>query len=475
VVFSSNAFLFLFLPLFLSVYYLTPDRRRLRNYVILAGSYLFYGWWRLDFLALFIAVTVFNYAIGATIGRCGARTARSKRWLQLGLVVDLAVLGYFKYAGFGIHAINDGLAAFGQDPIPALEVLLPIGISFYIFESISYIVDVYRGSVPATKHPVDFATFVALFPHLIVGPIFRYKDLAAQFESREHSLDRFGQGAVRFMQGFIKKVIIADTLAPLSQSCFTNPTPTTGDAWLAAVTYGAQLYYDFSGYSDMAVGLGLMMGFRFVENFNRPFLSQSVTEFWRRWHISLSNWLRDYVFYSMGGGRKTRMKIHFMVFFTFLVGGIWHGANWTFILWGAVQGATIAIERSFGVNGYPPEFRLRRWLPTFVFSFAFGMILFRADDLAHAWRMYQPMLFMTRVEGISDFVAGSVNGLTISALIIAYGLVLVEGLREYGPKLSGDTQVLRRVATTYLLPLGFVLAIMKLSAQGYSAFLYFQF
>ena len=475
-VFSSNAFLFVFLPLFLSVYYLTPNRRRYRNYVILGGSYAFYGWWRLDFLFLFAAVTAFNYIVGGRIGAHGARTVPARRWMRFGVTINLAVLGYFKYTNFGVATFNDLLTSLGQQPVALTHVILPIGISFYIFESISYVIDVYRGSVKATKHPVDFATFIALFPHLIVGPIFRYKDLANQFEHREHSLDLFGRGAVRFMQGFAKKVIVADTLAPLVNYGFGLPDPSTADAWLSVLAFGVQLYFDFSGYSDMAVGLGLMMGFRFVENFNHPFLSQSITEFWRRWHISLTNWLRDYVFYSLGGsGRKTKTRIHLMVFATFLIGGIWHGANWTFICWGALQGFLLFIERVIGVNGYPGNFKWWRWIPTFFGSIALGMVLFRSDTLAHAGVMYLPMFFIRHVDGISDPFAGAVTRMEIATLVLAYVYVAFEGLREYGPKITLGTERQRVFASMAVLVPLFVLAISKLSAQGYSAFLYFQF
>jgi len=476
VVFSSNAFLFLFLPLFLSVYYLTPNTRRLRNYVILSGSYAFYGWWRIDFLSLLLFVTFFNYFLGRKIGAAGARTDGARRWMRFAVTVDIAVLGYFKYRDFGIESFNSIISATGLEPFGLTELLLPIGISFYIFESISYVIDVYRGSVKATRHPVDFATFIALFPHLIVGPLFRYKELAPQFEQRVHSLDMFGRGSVRFMQGFIKKIIIADTLAPLVNYCFAMPEPSTADVWLGVLAYGVQLYFDFSGYSDMAIGLGLMMGFKFVENFNKPFISQSVTEFWRRWHISLSNWLRDYVFYSLGGsGRKTRRRLHMMTFGTFLIGGIWHGASWTFVLWGALQGSLLLAERVMGVSGNPTGFKFRHWIPTFLVAVTLSMVLFRSETVSRAWEMYQPMLFMKDVGWISEPFVGAITTMQIATLLLAYSLVVFEGLREYGPKIQLGSERVRIASSLFLLAPLFFLAITKLSAQGYSAFLYFQF
>jgi len=474
VVFSSNVFLFLFLPLFLAVYYLVPNRARLRNVVVLVASYAFYAWWRVDFLLLFAAVTAFNYAIGQQIARHGANTRGALRWLKLGVVVELDGLGYFKYANFGIETFNGLVANVGIAPFTWTHVLLPIGISFYVFESISYIMDVYRGDAEATRHPLDFATFVSLFPHLIVGPIFRYKDLAGQFEHRTHSVALFGQGAVRFMQGFLKKVLIADTLAPLANHCFSMADPSTADAWLGAITYGTQLYFDFAGYTDMAIGLGLMMGFRFPENFKRPFLSQSNTEFWRRWHISLSNWLRDYVFFALGGSRGSEARTYFNVFMTFFLGGIWHGANWTYVCWGALQGSLIFVERTQGVTGYVKTFRWRRWLPTFV-CIMVSMVIFRADSVADAWRLYQAMFLLQHVGGFTDVLLGAATHLQFAVLVIAWCLVLIEGLREFGPKWSFGTPALRSSAAVWLLVPAFVLTILKLSAQGYSAFLYFQF
>jgi len=474
VVFSSNVFLFFFLPIFLSVYYLTPNRRRLRNYVILGGSYLFYGWWRPDFLLLFAAVTVFNYLVGGEIGRKGVKNPIARHWMQFGVVANLAVLGYFKYANFGVASFNELVSQAGFQPFSFGHVLLPIGISFYIFESISYIVDVYRGDAEATKHPVDFATFVSLFPHLIAGPIFRYKDLADQFEHRETSLDLFGRGAVRFMQGFVKKVIIADTLAPLADYCFSLSEPSTADAWLGAVAYTAQLYFDFSGYSDMAIGLGLMMGFQFMENFRAPYISQSITEFWRRWHISLSSWLRDYLYIPLGGNRKGAMSTHINVIITFFLGGVWHGANWTFLVWGALQGFMIFLERVAGVNGAPKRFVLWRWAITMVLVMI-SWTVFRAQSIGEAWQMYKPMFFMKNVAGFSDPMINQITGLQILMLVLAYGFVVFEGLREYRPVFRVVSPIQRASAAVLLLLPLFFLSIMKLSAQGYSAFLYFQF
>ena len=345
-VFSSNVFLFLFLPIFLGLYYLSSNRYR--NLLILIGSYVFYAWWRVDFLLLFVAVTLWNYLFGLRIDRAGTRSKAAQRWVLWGVAGNLATLGYFKYANFGMSNLNALLESAGLEPFVLTHVILPIGISFYIFQSISYLIDVYRGDTEPTRNLINFAAFIALFPQLIAGPVLRYKDLADQFTGRSHNLDKFAEGATRFMQGFVKKVFIADTLAPLVDHCFALQNPSTGDAWLGMLAYTAQLYFDFSGYSDMAIGLGLMMGFRFMENFNQPYISQSITEFWRRWHISLSTWLRDYLYVPLGGNRGGTFNTYRNLFLTMLLGGFWHGANWTFLIWGAWHGTWLAIERALG-------------------------------------------------------------------------------------------------------------------------------
>jgi alginate O-acetyltransferase complex protein AlgI len=483
-VFSSNVFLFLFLPLFLAAYYLSPER--LRAWVIVAGSYLFYAWWRVDFLLVFAAVTLFNYVVGLRIAAHGARTAGAKRWLIIGVAADLAVLGWFKYANFGVDSLNALFVAGGMEPLAWAQILLPIGISFYIFESISYVADVYRGDTPPARNFVDFACFVSLFPHLIAGPVFRYKDLADQFVSRTHTVDKFAEGAVRFMQGFVKKVFIADSIAPLVATGFALENPTTADAWVTVLAYTAQLYFDFSGYSDMAIGLGLMMGFRFVENFNQPYLSQSITEFWRRWHMSLSAWLRDYLYIALGGNRGGTGKTYRNLFLTMLLGGLWHGANWTFVIWGAWHGAILAVERALGVRvpagAEPDSFRPHRWALTFLLV-VLGWVMFRAETVGDAMTLYAAM-FAFDGAGLSDGYASDITRLQIATLALAFVVIAVRGwqVRQKKGRINfpstvepGPVAVQKIDLTLFLwLPL-FALSVLKLSAQSYSPFLYFQF
>ncbi|MDR0736852.1 MAG: MBOAT family protein [Zoogloeaceae bacterium] len=465
---------------------------------MLTASYVFYAWWRVDFLGLFAAVTLFNYWIGLRVGASGVRTRAARRWLTFGVVIDLCVLGYFKYAGFGVESLNAIITSLGLQPFAVSRILLPIGISFYIFESISYIVDVYRGDTPATRKLIDFAAFVAIFPHLIAGPVLRFRDLAGQFSNRTHTLEKISQGCTRFMQGFVKKIFIADTLAPLADHCFALEAPSAGDAWLGALAYTAQLYFDFSGYSDMAIGLGLMMGFRFMENFKQPYISQSMTEFWRRWHISLSAWLRDYLYISLGGNRNGTFGTYRNLFLTMLLGGLWHGANITFVIWGAWHGMWLAIERALRAGAAPRRFNPLKWAICFLLVLL-GWVVFRAENLDVAIRMYQAMLGFDGWR-LSELALARIGGLQIMTLWVAYAIVAVCGLYDFyrrspGARASGASSetnsrgaliaaggmpgvaglVWSRLLLRGALMAMFCLSVLKLLSQSYSPFLYFQF
>ncbi|WP_424949839.1 MBOAT family O-acyltransferase [Deinococcus sp.] len=471
-VFSSNVFLFLFLPIFLAVYYLLPFRAK--SAWILLGSYALYAWWRLDFLWLLAGVTLAAYFFALAIQK--AQGPPRFRLLTVSVVLNLAALAYFKYANFGIDSFNAAITAVGFQPFAWTRVLLPIGLSFFIFHAISYLVDVYREEEPPTRNLLDFAAFIALFPHLIAGPVLKYNLLADQFRSRTHTLEKFSYGATRFMTGFAKKVLIADTIAPLVSATFAQPGPTLADSWLGALAYTLQLYFDFSGYSDMAIGLAAMMGFKFPENFNHPYISRSITEFWRRWHMSLSSWLREYLYIGLGGNRKGRARTYLNLFLTMLLGGLWHGANFTFILWGAWHGGILALERRLKeADLWKPS---PAWLtiPGTMLLVVLGWVMFRADNLPDALRIYRGMFGFNGV-ALSDTLAWQLQGSELATMLTA--LVLVYVAPWWGARV-GDvgTRLLRPVAATVatagLLPL-FVIAILKLSAQSYTPFLYFQF
>ena len=468
-VFSSAIFLFAFLPLFLAVYYLAP--RRWKNLVIVVGSYIFYGWWRLDFLALLIATTLWNYVLGLRIVAATDKPV-ARRWLAIAIAGNLSVLIYFKYMNF--FATSFSAAFLGGAPVsPFLgNVILPIGVSFFVFQAISYVTDLYRGDAKHADNLVDFAAFKALFPQLVAGPVLRYKDLEDQFANRTHTWEKFGEGATRFMQGLARKVLIADTVAPIADLFFAAPAPTLAESWLGITAYSIQLYFDFSGYSSMAVGLGLMLGFRFTENFRFPYISRSITEFWRRWHLSLSAWLRDYLYIPLGGNRKGTVRTYVNLFLTMLLGGIWHGANWTFVFWGAWHGAILAIERAMGVT---PTSRRPAWtLLTTLILVGLGWVMFRAPNLMVALDMYRGLVGLNGF-GLRDIYAWQVPGLSLLAMVLgvvacAVEPYLVPGQGASTPVMSRRVALVSAAASVFA-----VIAIGKLIADSESPFLYFQF
>jgi len=472
-VFSSNIFLFLFLPLYLGIYYLTP--LKWRSFTILLGSYIFYAWWRVDFVLLFMGVTLWNYYIAKIIVK-KAELPAAKKWMIAGVIGNIFTLALFKYFNFGVDSMNALLGRSGDNTIDALTFILPIGISFYIFQSISFVIDVYRKDAPLPKSFLDFAAFISLFPQLIAGPVLRYKDLADQFSERVHSFDLFSRGAYRFMIGFGKKVLIADSVASLADASFALSDPTAADAWIGILAYALQLYFDFSAYSDMAIGLGMMMGFKFMENFNAPYISRSITEFWRRWHISLSTWLKDYLYIPLGGNRKGKVRTYINLLITMVLGGLWHGANWTFLLWGAWHGGLLAIERYLGAKGdlLSTERVIKRVLltaGTFILVLL-GWVLFRSENISSAGQFYAGM-FGANGFALSDLLAWQIQGLAVVALVIGYIIVFFVPYVEHisGVKISQSNNPILHSVVILL----FIAAVIKLSAQSYSPFLYFQF
>jgi alginate O-acetyltransferase complex protein AlgI len=472
-VFSSPIFLFIYLPLFLLAYYLTPFRGK--SYVILAGSYAFYAWWRIDYLLLFVALTAWNYALGLQIAK--REKPASYRWLTLGVVTNLLTLCYFKYTNFGIANLNLALKQFGTEPLPLADILLPIGISFYLFHCISYLVDIYRRDAAPVSRFVDFAAFISLYPQLVAGPILRYKDLAHQFKHRVHSWELFSKGALRFVQGFVKKVLIADSLAPIVDLCFSSPNPGLVDSWMGGLAFTAQLYFDFSGYSSMAVGLGYMMGFKFIENFNMPYLSQSFSEFWRRWHISLSSWLRDYVYIPLGGNNVSAGKIYRNLFITMMLSGIWHGANWTFVMVGLFYGVVLTLERMFRLNNSRSTGLLGVSRTVFcMLVTVFVLTMFRAPTIPQGLEVYAGMV------GLNGWMGDGVHlfypNFAVLMLPVAYLVVyLIEPLYVGRAQFTPVTHWQQRADVVYLalaLPL-FSLAVTRLLAQSHSPFLYFAF
>ncbi len=336
--FSSIPFLFYFLPCVLLAYAITP--KKFKNFTLLICSLIFYAWGepRLVFLMMF---TVF---CGYVLGLLTEKYPRYKKiFLTIALAVGLGLLGYFKYADFFIQNIN----AATNLSIPLLKVALPIGISFYTFQLISYNIDVYRGSVPAQKNFVDLAAYISLFPQLIAGPIVRYSDVAWQLQERTHSVEKTAIGVRRFIIGLSKKILIANVLGEICETFKVSNDKSVAFFWLYAIAFCLHVYFDFSGYSDMAIGLGKMFGFDFLENFNYPYISKSITEFWRRWHMSLGSWFRDYVYIPLGGSRVGKLRLLFNIFVVWMLTGFWHGADWNFILWGLYFALLLVFEKVF--------------------------------------------------------------------------------------------------------------------------------
>ena len=461
-IFASTFFLFAFLPAFLGTYYLMP--KRARSLLILLASYVFYGWWKVEYLAVVIGISGISY-VAAHWAHTGTTDAQRKWAVRIGVGLDLAILGYFKYAYFVVDNMNVALSAFGVPASPALEIVLPIGISFLTFQSISYILDVARKDAPPARTLIDFLAFSALFPQLIAGPVLRYKDLAAQFQERTHSLALFGKGIERFVIGLSMKLIIADSVAPLADRMFALGAPTMAEAWLGALAYSIQLFFDFAGYSAMAIGLGLMIGFRFVENFDAPYTAASITEFWRRWHISLSNWLRDYLYVPLGGNRGGTWRTYRNLLLTMVLGGFWHGANWTFILWGAWHGLFLALERFFGAGMHARIFPQQiKWATTMLIVMV-GWVMFRATSVSDAFTLYHGML--------------GGNGFAISAETVYLNQSLEFYALAIGCLLSVCGQQLKDFANRPMpafVPVAMLcLCTMLLQARSHSPFLYFQF
>ena len=459
--FSSIPFLYYFLPGVLICHALVP--RRWKNGVLLAFSLLFYGWGEPKLLGLMVFTIGVFYICGLAISRTQSQNRR-KFWLTVSVVTGLALLGLFKYADFFIGSVN---AVTGLS-LPLLKLALPVGISFYTFQCLSYTVDVYRGNVPVQKSIVNFGAYVALFPQLIAGPIVRYADIARELDERNSSWEDIAYGLRRFLVGLGKKVLLADNFALLCRVFRESSEPSVLFYWMYAAAFCLNLYFDFSDYSDMAIGLGRVLGFHFVENFNYPYISKSVTEFWRRWHMSLGTWFRDYVYIPMGGNRVSRKRWVFNILTVWMLTGAWHGAAWNFVLWGLVFAVLLLAEKWIpGLQKLPGLLRHGYVLLAVMLSF----VLFNAESLAQA--------------GNDILSLFGLSGLPLVSEPTLYYLRSYAGLFAAG--VIGATPLVSRVADQLRKgPLGFVLelvlmVLLLLACTAYlvdgsfSAFLYFRF
>jgi alginate O-acetyltransferase complex protein AlgI len=465
-VFTSHVFIFYFLPIVLLLYHCVPFQR---NLLLVVASYVFYGWWDPRFLLLMLFATVVNYCCGLVIAAAGPNRRRAGAGLAVSVVASLGLLAFFKYFTFAEENVNRLLTLFGAESLPVLRIALPIGISFYIFHNISYTVDVYRGVAPPVRSLRDFACFIALFPQLVAGPILRYNVVAGQLVERTHSLDKFSAGTALFILGFAKKILLANAIAPMADAAFAAEAPGMFDAWFGVIAYAFQIYFDFSGYSDMAIGLGRMVGFEFPRNFDAPYRSESITEFWRRWHISLSTFLRDYLYIPLGGNRVSTRRNYFNLTVVMLLGGLWHGANWTYVAWGAFHGVMLAFERMLGKKSIYAAFpRPLRVGATFVLVLI-SWVLFRSDTLSDAGRYLGAMFGAGGFAGQSILLAGELYSPGRLAEVVVCAAL------AFGPIQAMDwVNRLTWVRAAGLILL-FCVGLGTMFTQAFNPFLYFQF
>ncbi|MFZ5876662.1 MAG: MBOAT family O-acyltransferase [Nitrospirota bacterium] len=471
-VFASLFFLFVFLPSALAIYYLVPAK--FRNFVLLLFSCLFYVWGAGSFIVVFLVSVLVDFGFGLWIERSPTRYKRLL--VATSVTFNLAVLGYFKYSNFFVVQSNRLFSFVGLSSIPWAEVVLPIGISFFTFHKITYVVDVYRGVRPALRNPIDFGLYLALFPQLIAGPIVRFHEISDQLRGRVESVDKLREGILRFGWGLIKKVLIANPCGEIADAVFAVPSGgvDTVSAWLGVTAYTLQIYFDFSGYTDMALGLGLMFGFRLPENFNRPYSAVSVTDFWRRWHMSLTRFFRDYVYIPLGGNRAGERRTYANLMLVFVLCGMWHGANWTFLLWGAYHGFWLITERLTGVGRSKVTTSSAARRAVTLLLVMVGWVFFRATNLSQALDVLQAMV-IPQFSTLPLNVEVALNGRNIVVLLVAALVVFLPDQVKGAELMMMRTRgVLSAVRVVGLMLLG-LYAVGALASSIYNPFLYFRF
>lgn len=471
-VFSSFFFLFFFLPFSLFSYHLTPNR--FKNYSLLALSILFYAWGAPQVIHYVLLSCLADFHIGRQLTRS---VSKRKLLLAIGLILNLGLLFYFKYANFFLTQINLLVGSFGASPLEWQGVVLPIGISFFTFHKISYLVDVYRGTAEPAVSIGDYFLYILFFPQLIAGPIIRYHDINEQLRKRALPVDEYFYGVFRFCTGLAKKVLIADPLGAVADTIFKMSPETlpVRYAWLGILSYSFQIYFDFSGYSDMALGLARFFGFRIVENFNRPYLSRNFTEFWRRWHISLSNFMREYLYISLGGNRGSTARTYLNLWIVFLASGLWHGAAWNFIAWGIFHGTFLAVDKCCWLKISSRVPKVLNIALTF-FMVTMGWVFFRADTLTHAVQLLKILFCLNDAPYDMPLAAGYVihfraQVVFVLAWVLTFypdDLMKIDRLKISFPRLVTFAQGAAAITL-------FFLSSAALASAGYTPFLYFRF
>ncbi len=473
-IFSSSIFIFAYLPIVLLIYFIVLRSIKLRNIFLVIVSLLFYAWGEPRFVFVMLLSIMLNYVFGILVDKYRDNKLISKLSLTLMVIFNLTIIFIYKYLMFTISNINK--IAGTNFIIP--EIALPIGISFFTFQAISYVIDVYRKNGEVQKNPLNVALYISFFPQLIAGPIVRYETVAEQIKYRKETLEDFSKGICRFIIGMGKKVLLANTFAILADKAFNSnlSSLSIAMAWLGAISYTFQIYYDFSGYSDMAIGLGRMFGFHFNENFNYPYISKSVSEFWRRWHISLGTWFRDYVYIPLGGSRvKTKSRLILNLFVVWFLTGIWHGANWTFITWGLYYFILLTIEKLFSFEHKLKKVSVFKWLYTFL-AVIFGWVLFRSNDIDSAI-IYIKSMFGLNNNALTDkFILSTFEGSTIffiaAAIFSTPALVHLQNLIKKH-KLE-DNFVYSTIYILALVSIYFI-SLFYIVKGTYNPFIYFNF
>ncbi|MBE9489616.1 MAG: MBOAT family protein [Bacteroidetes bacterium] len=482
-VFSSPIFLFGFLPSALLIYYISP--RAFRNVVLLLVSLLFYAWGEVFYVGVMLASIISNYIVGKLIDSAYENNNKHispQIFLAVGIAVNIGLLIAFKYATFITNNINDILVIFDISLIDLKPIHLPLGISFFTFQAISYIVDVYRREVRVQNNIFNLALYISLFPQLIAGPIVRYNDISSQITERSHSRELFSSGVQRFIIGLSKKMLVANPLGEVADNVFalSGNDLTMPLAWIGILSYTLQIYFDFSGYSDMAIGIGRMFGFRFHENFNYPYIAKSLREFWRRWHISLSTWFRDYVYIALGGSRVSTFRIYLNLLVVFLLTGIWHGASWNFVAWGIFHGFFLASEHMGFSN-----ILCRAWRPIqhlyVLLVIITSWVFFRADTLTQAMNYFSAMASIDNWYTTSLQYAQVISNEFIYAFVIGFvfALPIYTWVKHYLSVFSKNSAVkiafIIYVPRLTFLSVILMLSILKVASSTYNPFIYFRF
>lgn len=468
--FASTVFIFLFLPSVLFLYYVILKKfRTAQNILLLVASLLFYAWGEPKYVLIMMLSIMMNYAFGLLVDKYRNNKTKSRLIIAATVVFNLAILYIFKYLMFTVENINSIAGLHLSVP----NIVLPIGISFFTFQAMSYVIDVYREKGEAQKNPLNVGLYISFFPQLIAGPIVRYETVAYQIKHRKETFDKFSEGVCRFIMGLAKKVLLANTMGVIADYSFDMPHSelTVVMSWVGALAYTFQIFFDFSGYSDMAIGLGKMFGFDFLENFDYPYISKSISEFWRRWHISLGTWFRDYVYFPLGGSRvKSKARLVFNLFVVWSLTGIWHGANWTFLCWGLMYFVLIAVEKLIGwEKKNPNKMRVLKHIYT-LFFVVMGWVLFRAESLTDAFS------YMGTMFGGGELINDSTIYYALNYIVYFVFAILISTpiFKKISEKVNGNNPVIAVVTAIGLFVL-LIISVSYIVKGAYNPFIYFNF